>query len=382
MANVRLVNLCKQFKEVTAVDNMNLETADQEFVVFVGPSGCGKTTALRMIAGLEEITSGEVWVGDQKVNDVPPKDRDIAMVFQNYALYPHMTVFENMAFGLRLRKVPKTIINERVKRAAAMLGLDELLKRKPKQLSGGQRQRVALARAIIREPKVFLMDEPLSNLDAKLRVQTRAELIRLHRELGITTIYVTHDQVEAMTMGNRIVVMNKGLVQQIDAPLNLYHHPANKFVAGFIGSPSMNFIDAKLAEREGKIFVDTGDFQLLLPEKFCEQAKAEIGREIFFGIRPEDIFDSTLVSPNLVTPENTINVLVDVTEPLGANVLAYLKTNTLDLTASFDSETIARPGSKLDIVFDMDRCQLFDKETEESCFKVAPAVPAPAPATL
>jgi multiple sugar transport system ATP-binding protein len=281
-----------------------------------------------------------------------------------------MSVYENMAFGLKLRHVPKAAIAERVQNAAQILGLADLLKRKPKELSGGQRQRVALARAIVRQPKVFLMDEPLSNLDAKLRVHTRAELIRLHRDLGITTIYVTHDQVEAMTMGNRIVVMNKGLVQQVDTPLNLYHHPANKFVAGFIGSPAMNFMDATLVEQNGRIVVDAGDFRVMLPEKQALQVKASVGRKVFFGIRPEDIFDKTIVPANLQHTSDIIKVNVDVTEPLGANVFAYLKTKALDFVASLDSETIARPGGALDIVFDMDRCQLFDMETEQSLLSV------------
>jgi len=375
MAKVRLVNLTKQFSEIVAVNNMSLDIDDGEFMVFVGPSGCGKTTALRMIAGLEEITSGEVHIGDKCVNDVAPKDRDIAMVFQNYALYPHMNVYENMAFGLRLRKVPKADINKRVQDAADMLGLKELLKRKPKELSGGQRQRVALARAIVRQPKVFLMDEPLSNLDAKLRVHTRAELIRLHRDLGITTVYVTHDQVEAMTMGNRIVVMNKGLVQQVDSPLNLYHHPDNKFVAGFIGSPAMNFMPATLAQKGSDVVVDTGDFQVVLPAKYASQVKDKIGKKVTFGIRPEDIHDKTIAPAGLVGSPNAVTVMVDVTEPLGANVFAYLKTDKLDFVGSFDAKTIARPNEKLDIIFDMDRAHLFDEETEQSLLKEAVVEP-------
>ncbi len=365
MAQVRLAELTKEFKEVMAVDHLTLDIADKEFLVFVGPSGCGKTTALRMIAGLEEITSGEIWIDGMPVNDVPPKDRDIAMVFQNYALYPHMTVFENMAFGLQLRKVSKSVIRERVMKAAALLDLVELLKRKPKQLSGGQRQRVALARAIVRQPKVFLMDEPLSNLDAKLRVHTRAELIRLHRDLGITTIYVTHDQVEAMTMGNRIVVMNKGRMQQVDTPLKLYHHPINKFVAGFIGSPAMNFLPATLVEKDGVVLVDVVDFQLPLPPAYAAQVRDRVGQSVTFGIRPEDIFDRT-IAPALLAHVEPVTVLVDVTEPLGANVFAYLKTYLHEFIASFDADTIARPDSKLAVVFDMARCHLFDLETEET----------------
>ena len=369
MANLRLVNLTKRFGDVVAVNNMTLDIHDGEFLVFVGPSGCGKTTALRMIAGLEEITSGDIHIGDKCVNDVAPKDRDIAMVFQNYALYPHMNVYENMAFGLQLRKVPKQEIQQRVKDAANMLGLSDLLKRKPKELSGGQRQRVALARAIVRQPKVFLMDEPLSNLDAKLRVHTRAELIRLHRDLGITTVYVTHDQVEAMTMGNRIVVMNKGLVQQVDAPLSLYHHPANKFVAGFIGSPAMNFFDATLVQKGSDIVVDTGDFQLALPATAAAQVQGKVGAKVTFGIRPEDIHDRTIAPAGLANASSILKVTVDVTEPLGANVFAYLKTDKNDFVASFDAKTVARPGETMDIIFDMDRAHLFDEETEEALTK-------------
>jgi multiple sugar transport system ATP-binding protein len=300
-----------------------------------------------------------------KVNDVPPKDRDIAMVFQNYALYPHMTVFDNMAFGLQLRKVPKAEITARVEQAAAMLGLAEYLKRKPKALSGGQRQRVALARAIVRQPKVFLMDEPLSNLDAKLRVHTRAELIRLHRDLGITTIYVTHDQVEAMTMGQRIAVMNKGTLQQCDAPLNLYHHPCNKFVAGFIGSPAMNFLPGTLVAHGG-VAVDLGDYVLPLPADAAAQVRERVGHPVTFGIRPEDIFDRAIAPAALAASPDTATVQVDVTEPLGANVFAYLKTPRHEFVASLDSDTTACAGSTLDIVFDMARCHLFDVDTEES----------------
>src|ERR1041385_662095 len=274
MAGVTLDHITKKYGEVTAVNDLNIQIRDQEFLVLVGPSGCGKSTALRMIAGLEEITGGDLYIGDRRVNDVAPKDRDIAMVFQSYALYPHMSVYDNMAFGLKLRKRPKAEIDRRVKEAAELLGLQNLLQRKPKQLSGGQRQRVALGRAIVREPQVFLMDEPLSNLDAKLRVQTRAELIKLHRRLGITTIYVTHDQVQAMTMGDRIAVMNDGVLQQCDTPLNLYHHPANTFVAGFIGSPSMNFIDSKVVKDSTGYVMDAGSFKVLAPERANASLKA------------------------------------------------------------------------------------------------------------
>jgi len=375
MANVKLTDLTKKFGQVTAVNNLTLEAADKEFLVFVGPSGCGKTTALRMIAGLEEITSGDIFIDGRRVNDVPPKDRDIAMVFQNYALYPHMSVYENMAFGLKLRKVPKAVIKERVDQAAKVLGLQDLLRRKPKELSGGQRQRVALARAIVREPKVFLMDEPLSNLDAKLRVHTRAELIRLHRDLGITTIYVTHDQVEAMTMGNRIVVMNFGVMQQVDTPLNLYHHPGNKFVASFIGSPAMNFMDATIVEQGDAVIVDTGEFKVTLPQDKAAQVKGMNGRKATFGIRPEDFLDPAVSRKNTAHPSEPIQVLVDVTEPLGADVHAYLKIGKFDPIASFDSDTVARAGEKMEVVLDMDHSHLFDAETELALFQV-PSVAA------
>ena len=371
MAQVRLRNVTKEFKEVTAVNNFSLDIADSEFMVFVGPSGCGKTTALRMIAGLEEITAGEIWIDEVKLNDVPSKDRDIAMVFQNYALYPHMTVYQNMAFALQLRKMPRPAIKERVERTAAMLGLGELLQRKPGQLSGGQRQRVALARAIVREPKVFLMDEPLSNLDAKLRVHTRSELIRLHRDLGITTIYVTHDQVEAMTMGSRIAVMNHGVMQQCASPLFLYHHPANRFVAGFIGSPAMNFLTARLVAQGGGIVAELGDFVLPLPEAFTAQVRARAGQTVTLGIRPEDIYQRSAAPAALTgTPASAV-AQVDVCEPLGSNVFVYLKTPAHEFVASFDSDTAARPGDQLDIVFNVARCHLFDCESEESLLQEA-----------
>ncbi|MHB0912045.1 MAG: ABC transporter ATP-binding protein [Armatimonadota bacterium] len=365
MASVLLNNLTKSFKSVTAVDNMNLEIKDKEFLVLVGPSGCGKTTALRMIAGLEEATSGEIVIDERVVNDVSPKDRDIAMVFQNYALYPHMTVFDNMAFGLKLRKLPKEEIKRRVNEAAELLGLDRLLDRKPKQLSGGQRQRVALGRAIVREPKVFLMDEPLSNLDAKLRVQTRAELIKLHRRLGITTVYVTHDQVEAMTMGDRIVVMRDGLVQQVDSPMGLYNTPANMFVAGFIGTPSMNFLDATLSKADGKYVVEAGSFRVVLPEsKNGGRFDKYVGKPVVFGIRPEDIFDAKLNPLVAPTPENTIRVTVDVIENMGAIVTMYLTIGDHSVIATIDAETKSRELEEMELVLDLEKSHLFDKETE------------------
>ena len=382
MAGVALKNLTKSFNKVTAVNSISLDIRDKEFMVFVGPSGCGKTTALRMIAGLEESTSGEIFIGDRLVNDVSPKDRDIAMVFQNYALYPHMTVFDNMSFGLRLKRLPTggvwpfntrraftaEEINRRVTEAAEMLGLGALLQRKPKELSGGQRQRVALGRAIVREPKVFLMDEPLSNLDAKLRVQTRAELIKLHRRLGITTVYVTHDQVEAMTMGDRIAVMSNGIIQQCDKPLTLYNHPVNLFVAGFIGSPAMNFAPVQIVSEGGSLIAKGEGFQVTLPPAQAERARKHVGKSCIFGIRPEDIFDkgiATLVQSN---PGNTISVDVDVIEPLGSEVEMYLKAGETTLIAMIDSASSAKIGDTIDVILNMDKTHLFDKDTEQALF--------------
>ncbi len=368
MAQVRLVNLSKHFGEVVAVDSITLEVQDREFLVLVGPSGCGKTTCLRMVAGLEEPSSGEIWIGDRMVNDVSPKDRDIAMVFQNYALYPHMTVYDNMAFGLKLRKVPREEIRQRVTEAARMLGIEELIDRRPGQLSGGQRQRVAVGRAIVREPSVFLMDEPLSNLDAKLRVQTRAELIKLHRRLGITTIYVTHDQVEAMTMGDRIAVMRDGVVQQCDTPLGLFNKPANRFVAGFIGSPPMNFLDALLQVGNGKAYVEAADFRVRLPDdKAADPALQDYaGGPVIFGIRPTDIYDSAHASSIEVSPENTIHTQVDVIELMGAEAVLYLGVGDETIVASVDSGTVAKEGNPLDVVLNMSKAHLFDPDSEQA----------------
>ncbi len=369
MAGVTLKNLTKSFKNVVAVNNVNLEIKDKEFLVLVGPSGCGKTTCLRMVAGLEEATGGEIMIGDRLVNDVSPKDRDIAMVFQNYALYPHMSVFDNMAFGLKLRKVPKDEIKRRVQEAAQLLGLNDLLDRKPKQLSGGQRQRVALGRAIVREPKVFLMDEPLSNLDAKLRVQTRAELIKLHRRLGITTIYVTHDQVEAMTMGDRIAVMRDGLLQQLDTPLGLYNRPVNMFVAGFIGTPSMNFVDAALEKDGDRYVVNAGSFKVMIPkEKNGGRFDSYVGKQVVFGVRPEDMFDKNIASLVQPTDENTIKATVDVIEPMGSIVTMYLTSGTHAMVATIDAETKAKEDQEMEVILDMEKTHLFDKETEEAIY--------------
>ncbi|HIE52849.1 MAG TPA: ABC transporter ATP-binding protein [Armatimonadetes bacterium] len=381
MAGVRLVGLTKRFREVIAVNNVNLEVKDREFLVLVGPSGCGKTTCLRMIAGLEEVTEGEIYIGDRLVNDVSPKDRDIAMVFQNYALYPHMSVYDNLAFGLRLRMLPPwwvrllqrqqareiaANIDRRVRETAHMLRLEELLHRKPKQLSGGQRQRVALGRAIVREPKVFLMDEPLSNLDAKLRVQTRAELIKLHRRLGITTIYVTHDQVEAMTMGDRIAVMRDGVIQQVDTPLGLYEHPRNRFVAEFIGSPQMNVLEnVRVISQDGVPYLDAQAFRLKVPPRHREALAPYVNREVLFGIRPEDIYDRQLALIP-ATADNTVRAEVDVREPMGSTVILELLVGPYKLTASVDAASQAREAETMEVCFDLEKAHIFDPETEEA----------------
>ena len=364
MARVLLESLTKRFRSVVAVDELTLEIQDKEFLVLVGPSGCGKTTALRCVAGLEEATSGQIYIGERLVNDVSPKDRDIAMVFQNYALYPHMNVFDNMAFGLKLRKLPRAEIRRRVNEAGDILGLQGLLDRKPRQLSGGQRQRVALGRAIVREPKVFLMDEPLSNLDAKLRVQTRAELIKLHRRLGITTIYVTHDQTEAMTMGDRIAVLNDGKMQQVDRPLSLFNHPVNLFVAGFIGSPAMNFLRGAVESKDGAVYFKADAVTLRLPDTHVDKTRDHVGKEVVFGVRPDDIYDRALNPPINVSDDTTVEVTVDVTEPMGSTVYAYLATGSNLLIADLDAETGATDGEPLQVAFDMTKTHLFDPETE------------------
>jgi len=363
MANVILKDIVKKFGDVLAVNKINLEIKDQEFIVLVGPSGCGKTTTLRMIAGLEEIDAGEIYIGDTLVNDVPPKDRDIAMVFQNYALYPHMDVYNNMAFGLKLRKFPKSDIDQRVKDAAEILGIQELLQRKPKQLSGGQRQRVAVGRAIVRHPKVFLFDEPLSNLDAKLRVQMRAELSKLHDRLKTTMIYVTHDQTEAMTMGDRIVVMRDGLVQQVGSPLELYNKPVNKFVAGFIGTPSMNFIDVVLKKEGDDLYLDGQSFKLTIPAEFKENLLPHVNQELTLGIRPQDLFDSE-VSKESATTGATIATTVDVVEPLGSEQIIYLTTGPHTLVAVLDMQTRTGVGDDLKVAVDTSKMHLFKSDTE------------------
>jgi multiple sugar transport system ATP-binding protein len=360
MARVILENISKSFGTVQAVKDFNLTVEDKEFAILVGPSGCGKSTALRMVAGLEEPTTGTIYIGDRAVNDLPPKDRDIAMVFQEYALYPHMSVFKNMAFGLKLRKFPKDEIHQRVREASEILGIGELLERKPKQLSGGQRQRVAVGRAIVRKPAVFLFDEPLSNLDAKLRVQMRAELSKLHDRLQTTIVYVTHDQVEAMTMGTKIVVMKDGLIQQIGSPLGVYNFPVNLFVAGFIGSPVMNFIPCRILSRDARLFIDAETFQLPVPEKKVPYYQSLSGSEVIFGIRPNDIYD------RLYAPEHLkgkfIRAVVDVIEPLGSEIHLNVTAGKHNLTACVDVQTSVRVHQEIELATDLDKMHLFEKD--------------------
>jgi len=364
MADVVLRNVTKIFeRDVVAVDNISFEVKDKEFVVLVGPSGCGKSTTLRLIAGLEQLTEGEIYIDGRLMNDIPPKDRDIAMVFQNYALYPHMTVYQNMAFGLKLRKYPKREIERRVHEAAEILDIGDLLSRKPKALSGGEKQRVAVGRAIVRKPKVFLFDEPLSNLDAKLRVQMRAEICKLHSRLEATTIYVTHDQVEAMTMGQRIVVMRDGVVQQIDSPLNLYNRPANMFTAGFIGSPTMNFIQGTLSKnRGGSLSFSDGVIKLDIPQRYNGRLQGYVGRELILGIRPEDILNPEFGegAPDTVT----IWAKVEVIEPMGNETFLHLNTGSTALVARLATTKMPRLEEEMKLMVDMRKCHFFDKDTE------------------
>lgn len=362
MASVTYNHITKEYGNVIAVKDLNLEIADKEFLVLVGPSGCGKTTALRMLAGLEEITKGEIKIGDRVVNEIPPKDRDIAMVFQSYALYPHMTVYDNLAFGLKLRKTPKEEIKRRVQEAAEILGIGELLTRKPRQLSGGQRQRVAVGRAIVREPKVFLFDEPLSNLDAKLRGAMRSEITKLHNRLGTTFIYVTHDQMEAMTMATRIAVINKGVLQQLDTPQALYDNPDNMFVAGFIGAPAMNFFKAKLHKEDGKLVVETDSFKIPVPPERMKSHQDYIDKPVVFGIRPEDIYNPAFVPPGINVA--AIETKVDVTELMGNEIFLYLLAGNDNIVARVDPRTNFRIGDKVQVSLNMDRCHLFDPDTE------------------
>lgn len=361
MAKVTLTNVSKHFNEVIAVKDFSLEIEDKEFVVFVGPSGCGKTTTLRMIAGLEEITHGRIYIGDRLINRVPAKDRDIAMVFQNYALYPHMTVYQNLAFSLEMRKFSKEETKQRVREAADLLEISELLHRKPKQLSGGQRQRVAVGRTIVRKPQVFLFDEPLSNLDAKLRVQMRGELKKLHERLASTIIYVTHDQVEAMTMGDRIVVMKDGLIQQVGKPLDLYFHPGNKFVAGFIGSPTMNFIETQLIGLDNKLFVQADGFRLVIPEEKARNLQGYVNNKIIFGIRPQDLSKASAPIEG-----ETIEVFVEIIEPIGNEIYLDVKSGRDSLIASVDPKTKVIPRQNILLQANLENMHLFDIEDERA----------------
>jgi multiple sugar transport system ATP-binding protein len=360
MASVMLQDLTKRFEKVVAVNSVNLEISDKEFVVFVGPSGCGKTTTLRMIAGLEDASDGTILIGDRVVNDVPPKDRNIAMVFQNYALYPHMNVYKNMAFGLKLRRTPKLEIDRRVREAARILGIEDLLDRKPRQLSGGQRQRVAVGRAIVRQPEVFLFDEPLSNLDAKLRVQMRSELIKLHYQLEATMVYVTHDQVEAMTMGDRIVIMNNGEIQQVGAPMEVYDHPVNIFVAGFIGSPAMNFFEGALTAQNSDLFVDLGKFAVKIPKSLTNLYGGHVNQRVVFGIRPENISDREEAGEH---QQARVPARVNVVEPLGSEVIVELSAGDHTFVGRLDPQTAARPMHEMAVYFDMSRFHLFNADS-------------------
>ncbi len=376
MAGLSFKHIYKKYPGgVTAVSDFCLEVKDKEFIIFVGPSGCGKSTTLRMIAGLEEITEGELFIGDKLVNDIAPKDRDIAMVFQNYALYPHMTVFDNMAFGLKLRKVPKEEIKRKVEQAAKILDITHLLDRRPKQLSGGQKQRVALGRAIVRNPKVFLLDEPLSNLDAKLRATMRTELTKIHKRLGTTFIYVTHDQVEAMTMATRIVVMKDGVIQQVDTPQNLYDYPVNLFVAGFIGTPQMNFIDAKLVDKGGDVYVEwateetkeqksiVASIKLPAEKANAPELKDYIGKEVVIGIRPECLHDEPSYIQSM--PDSVVEASVDVTELMGAEIYLYVTCAEQNMIARVSPRSTTRSGDTVKIAIDASRIHIFDKDTEK-----------------
>ncbi|RKZ02343.1 MAG: sugar ABC transporter ATP-binding protein [Candidatus Hydrothermota bacterium] len=367
MARVDLVNVTKIFERGNiGVKDVTFTVEDGEFAVILGPSGCGKTTTLRLIAGLEEVTNGEIYIGGKLVNNVPPKDRDIAMVFQNYALYPHMSVFDNMAFGLKMRKVPKPEIVKRVHEAAKILGIEHLLDRKPRELSGGQRQRVALGRAIVRNPKVFLFDEPLSNLDAKMRVRMRAELAKLHKKLQATSIYVTHDQVEAMTLGDKIILMKDGEVQQIADPLSLYHSPVNKFVAGFIGSPPMNFFEGEIAEEKGELLFVSQDFRLRIPsDKAAKLQERGAGVKVYLGLRPEYIYPANLLKADEQDVER-VRAKVDFTETLGNEILLYCKTENHSFISRIPPYNPPKEGEELELVFDMKKCHIFDFETERN----------------
>jgi len=368
MARVLIKDVSKRYGEVLAVKDMNLDVKDREFIVLVGPSGCGKSTTLRMIAGLEVITSGEIYIGDRLINDVPPKDRKVAMVFQEYALYPHMTAYDNIAFGLKVRHESRREIDKKVRRAAQMLELTELLDRKPGLLSGGERQRVALCRAIVRNPDVFLFDEPLSNLDAKLRTQARNDLIKLHRRLGVTSIYVTHDQTEAMTMGDRVAVLSHGVIQQVGTPGELYDHPQNKHVAGFIGSPAMNFIECKLVKKDGKIWIDGKGFTVKVPDNYIPLTESFINKEIIFGIRPENVYIGR--APVSSNEENTIPAVVEMVEPLGTEVVVHLTSPDPGkhgfISLSGREALRLRRGERIKVIFDLSKMHAFEKDTEKA----------------
>ena len=363
MAEIELRDVVKRFGTVTAVDRINLTVEDKEFLALVGPSGCGKTTTLRMIAGLEEMTEGEIYIGDQKVNDIPPKDRDIAMVFQNYALYPHMSVYKNMSFGLRLRRLGRNEIDSRVREGARILGIEELLARKPKELSGGQRQRVAMGRAIVRKPRAFLFDEPLSNLDAKLRVQMRGELAKLHEQLETTIVYVTHDQIEAMTLAERIVIMKDGVIMQIGTPLEVYNKPKNIFVAGFIGSPAMNFFDVRVTERDGALSVEGENFKMAVPGSLRNRYLKTKNQEAVLGIRPQDIYDKEIKGS--FPGGEPLHATVEVVEPVGSEVILLTTCGSAQLTAVVDPQTRAKPHAEIEFVVDISKMHLFDKNTKE-----------------
>jgi len=369
MANVRYEHVTKRFGDVVAVNDLSLEIEDKEFLVLVGPSGCGKSTVIRLLAGLEPLTAGDIYIGDHLVNDLPARDRDIAMVFQSYALYPHMSVYDNMAFGLKMRGTPKDSIHRRVTEAAEILGIQDLLKRKPAQLSGGQRQRVALGRAIVREPLVFLFDEPLSNLDAKLRVQTRAEISKLHKRLGTTFIYVTHDQIEAMTMATRIAVIKDGILYQVGTPEELYFQPDNVFVAGFIGSPSMNFLPGTLAGAPDAMALQVGAFEVSVPPERAAALAPHLGAAITVGIRPEDIHDPDFLPPHVRA--YPIRAHVDVSEMMGNEKFLHLLAGAQPLLARVDPRTKARPGQDMDLTLDVDRIHIFDASTEAALARIA-----------
>ena len=375
MAKVTLENVSKIFGEVEAVKGISLDVEDKEFLVLLGPSGCGKSTTLRMIAGLEELSEGNIYIGEKRVNDVPPRDRDIAMVFQDYALYPHMTVYQNMAFGLKLRKFPKAEINQRVKEAAEILGIQNLLQRKPRELSGGQRQRVAVGRSIVRKPAVFLFDEPLSNLDAKLRGQMRTELSKLHDQLNTTIIYVTHDQVEAMTMGTIIVIMNDGVVNQMGAPMEIYNYPVNKFVGGFIGNPGMNFIDAKIISRDASLYVDADSFQLLIPAEKQPYLQDKVGREVILGIRPEHIEDAAFPDNTAVT--DSFKAVVEVVETLGAEIQLDVVSGEHGLVARVDPRTKAKRHQEISMAVNMEKIHIFDTAAPNNRIKTEDQYSAP-----